>query len=146
MMQEAHAKASASNPSRGWLAEYEAEFAGDPEYLAEGLAIRIAEQAVRLMEEQGISRAELASRMGVSKAYITRLFNAPPNLTLRSIAQLALALGVKPQAGLVIEESATKTKKGVCERPLRAAQRTNEERGHHHARQPKKHRKMAQAH
>ena len=120
MTQKTHTTSPETHSSQGWLGEYEAEFARDPDYIAEGLAIRIAEQAVRLMEEQGISRTKLASRMGVSKAYVTRLFNAPPNLTLRSLAQLALALGVKAQAGLVTEENATKTKK-VKARPEQAA-------------------------
>ena len=58
------------------------------------------EQMTQLMDENHISRSELADTMGVSRAYITRLFNAPPNMTLRSIATLAIALGVRPQIHL----------------------------------------------
>jgi DNA-binding Xre family transcriptional regulator len=75
--------------------EYEAEFQRDPEYHSEAIALRVIEQAVQIMKDKGISRTQLAERMGVSRAYVTRLFNAPPNLTLRSLAQLALALETK---------------------------------------------------
>ena len=87
--------------SGGWLDQHIEQYEQDPDYVAEGLALHLVEEALRLMEEKGISRSELASQMGVSKAYITRLFNAPPNLTLRSIAHLALALGTKPHASLL---------------------------------------------
>lgn len=87
--------------TRGWLAEYDAVFANEPEYVAEGLALRLAEQIVQLMDEKHLSRAELAETMGVSRAYITKVLNAPPNLTLRSIAAVAIALGAKPSLTLV---------------------------------------------
>jgi transcriptional regulator with XRE-family HTH domain len=58
------------------------------------------EEASRMMAEQDISRSDLAARMGVTRARVTQLFNAPPNLTLRSIAQLALALRSTPHASL----------------------------------------------
>jgi hypothetical protein len=82
------------------IAQYEAEFERDPDYVAETLALQVIEQALELMKEKGISRSELASLMGVSRAYISKLFNAPPNMTLRSIAQLALALDAQPHAAL----------------------------------------------
>ena len=89
---------------RGWLDDYSLIYERDPDYVAEGLALRIAEQAVRLMKEKGISRSQLASLMGVSKAYVTKILNAPPNLTLRTIAALALALGAVPYAGFESSE------------------------------------------
>ena len=87
--------------SPGWLDQFLPELEGDPDYVAEYLALRIVEEATELMEQKGISRSQLASLMGVSKAYVTRILNAPPNLTLRSIAALALALGTRPHASLL---------------------------------------------
>ncbi|MDO8690313.1 MAG: helix-turn-helix transcriptional regulator [Dehalococcoidia bacterium] len=84
----------------GWLDEYIKKYERDPDYVAEGLAIQIIEDVIRSMQRKGISRSDLASIMGVARAYITRMFNAPPNLTLRSIAQLALALGLNPEVRL----------------------------------------------
>jgi hypothetical protein len=100
-MIERHYEGSAAKAGNGdGLARYEAEFERDPDYVAEALALQVVEQALKLMNEQGISRSEMASLMGVSRAYISKLFNAPPNMTLRSIAQLALALDARPHAGL----------------------------------------------
>ena len=81
----------------GFLDDAVSEYSQDADYLAEAMALRFAEDAARLMQSQGISRAKLAGQMGVSRAYITRIFDAPPNLTLRSIAKLAIALGLTPE-------------------------------------------------
>jgi len=50
------------------------------------------EQVVASMEAQGISRAELAKRLGVSKAFITKLLNGNPNLTIKTMVSLAKTL------------------------------------------------------
>ncbi len=71
------------------------EFANDPDYIAEGIALGVIEDAIALMEAQGLTKAKLAEAMHVSRAYVTQLFNAPPNLTLRTLAQLSLALGAR---------------------------------------------------
>ena len=55
------------------------------------------------MKHKGISRADLARDMGVPKSQISRVFNAPPNLTLLTIARIAVALGVEPQVLLDTE-------------------------------------------
>jgi ribosome-binding protein aMBF1 (putative translation factor) len=78
-----------------WLGRFEQKYEDDPDFIAEGLALGVTEEAAEIMERQGISRAELAARMGVSRAYVTQLLNARPNLTLRSLAQLAIALQTK---------------------------------------------------
>ena len=75
----------------------------DPDFVAEGLAIAIIENALYAMERQGVSRSDLAAAMGIPKSQVSRLFNAPPNLTLRSIARLALALEVQPQELLDVD-------------------------------------------
>jgi len=85
----------------GWLAADIRELERDPEYVAEKLALEVTEQALQLMQERGIARTRLAEIMGTSRAYVTKLLNAPPNLTLHSIARLALALGATPNLLLV---------------------------------------------
>lgn len=81
----------------GWLDDRLQALQQDPEFVAGALALDITENALRIMQAQGINRLQMAKRMGVSRAYVTRLFNAPPNLTLETIARLALALGMSPQ-------------------------------------------------
>ena len=78
----------------GFLDEAVAELADDPEFVADGLALEFAEQIARAMKSQGITKAELGRRMGVSRAYTTRILDAPPNLTLLSMAKVSLALGL----------------------------------------------------
>lgn len=85
------------------LAEYYAQYEKDPDFVAEGLALAIIENALHAMERQGITQSQLAAAMGLPKAQVSRIFNAPPNLTLRSIARLALALAIPPQELLNID-------------------------------------------
>ena len=65
----------------------------NPAYWAEGTWLRFTEELLALMEAQNVTRAELARRVGVSPAYITKVFRGTVNLTLDSMAKLALAVG-----------------------------------------------------
>ncbi|MDE2843787.1 MAG: helix-turn-helix transcriptional regulator [Chloroflexota bacterium] len=85
------------------LEQYFIKYEKDPDFLAEGLSIGIIETSLKVMKRKGISRADLAREMGVPKSQISRLFNAPPNLTLLTIARIAVALGVEPRALLNTE-------------------------------------------
>jgi len=88
-------------PARsGWLDSLVEHYERDPDYVAEAVAIHLIEEALARMAEEGTTQAELAKLMGVSPQRISQIFNAPPNLTLRSIAQLAIALGSRPHASL----------------------------------------------
>jgi transcriptional regulator with XRE-family HTH domain len=64
-----------------------------PAYWAEGAWLRFTEELLALMEAQNVSRAELARRVGVSPAYITKVFRGTVNLTLETMSRLALAVG-----------------------------------------------------
>ena len=94
----------ASVPSAGPMSEvplftrqHQEWMATDPEYLAEDMALNLAETISRIMELRAISKSELARRMGVSRSYVTRLLQAPPNMTLKTLATVGLALGVVPR-------------------------------------------------
>ncbi len=96
--EDAPEKVSAEGP--GLLENTIAEYEADADFVAEALAIGVIEQATRIMELRSITRSELADKMGVSRARVAQIFNAPPNLTLRSIASMAIALGTKPYVSL----------------------------------------------
>jgi transcriptional regulator with XRE-family HTH domain len=49
-----------------------------------------------LMGEQGVSKAELARRVGKSRAYVTQTLAGDRNMTLNTLDQLANALGADP--------------------------------------------------
>jgi len=67
----------------------------DPAFLTEGVKAAFAEELCRLMEEAGVSRTQLAERIGVSRAYITRILRTDYNLTAETMVKLALALGAR---------------------------------------------------
>lgn len=48
------------------------------------------------MEEQGISKQELAKRIGVSRSAVSQALASTRNLSLNLLADLAHALGLKP--------------------------------------------------
>lgn len=52
-------------------------------------------QIEKAMEKNGVNQAELAKKVGVSEGRISQLLNNPGNFTLRSVVQVARALGNK---------------------------------------------------
>ena len=58
-------------------------------------ALDISVMIWELMQEQGLTKTELARRMGISKSHLSNLLNTQPNMTLETIAKFELALGVK---------------------------------------------------
>lgn len=49
----------------------------------------------REMLHQGLSKSDLAKRMGISLQSLSKLLNSQPNMTLKTIARFELALGIK---------------------------------------------------
>ena len=62
------------------------------EYMVESAKIDYSEQISERLETLGLTRAELADRMGVSAPYITKLLRGTANLTLDSMVKIANAL------------------------------------------------------
>ena len=57
-------------------------------------ALDLAYLFVAEMEQQGLSKKELAEKMGISQSRLSNLLNTQPNMTLETIAQFELALNV----------------------------------------------------
>ena len=76
------------------------QYENDPEFVAEGLAISFVEDMLECLEKRGLTQSWLAEQMGVSRAHVSRILNARPNMTLLTIAKIAIALGVKPDVVL----------------------------------------------
>lgn len=65
----------------------------DPQYLAEKLATDFLFELNRCMKRDGVSNGELAQRLDVSPAYISKVFGGTAgNMSLETLAKLALAL------------------------------------------------------
>jgi len=86
--------------SENTLDRYAQEYAKDPEFVAEGMAIKITEEMLECLERKGLSQSWLAEKMGVSRAHVSRILNARPNMTLMTIAKIAIALDVIPDVCL----------------------------------------------
>lgn len=63
----------------------------------EELILDVTESLVDALDRAGISRAELAARLGRSPAFVSQLLAGGRNLTLRTLSDVAGALGVRPQ-------------------------------------------------
>lgn len=71
---------------------------------AEAVAVKrvLAFQLARAMDEQHVSKAELARRMNTSRAAVDRLLDpASPSATLLTLEKAACALGLRLQVALV---------------------------------------------
>lgn len=75
-----------------WLSKKLKSFSGTVEYEAEKLAIDVSEKLVERLVELGMKRSELAERVGVDRAVVTRCLSGTQNMTLRSLVSLATAL------------------------------------------------------
>lgn len=64
-----------------------------PVYKAERLALDFTKSLETLMDAKGMTRAQLAERAGVSKAYVTKLFRGDGNYTLETMVRFADAVG-----------------------------------------------------
>ena len=64
-------------------------------YHEEGLFLDVATRVIDAMENRGISRSDLARRLGVNPAYITKILHGHANLSLESLAKVAFAMGLK---------------------------------------------------
>lgn len=78
---------------RSWLAR-ELE---DPEmrriFEQERLAMAAANAIAEAMIEEGVSRAQLAERLGCSRSHVTQALSGNRNITVRTLADMAWALG-----------------------------------------------------
>ncbi|MEE8585278.1 MAG: helix-turn-helix transcriptional regulator [Acidobacteriota bacterium] len=107
--------------------DYE-EFAGISEenrklLRQEELILDATEGLASLMERQGITKADLARRLGRSRGYITQILAGSRNFTLRTLAEVANALGYRvhlsfdadPEEGVRSQESGVRKKETGAE-------------------------------
>jgi transcriptional regulator with XRE-family HTH domain len=105
-----------------WFAEMTRGFDQDPTARAEYVKLVFSEEMGKAMEARGITNAELARRLGVSRAYITRIFHLNFNPTIETMLKIAIALN----ADLTIQlkpRGAANARMAESRRPHRAALR-----------------------
>ncbi|MCR4330833.1 MAG: helix-turn-helix domain-containing protein, partial [Patescibacteria group bacterium] len=57
---------------------------------------RVTEDILVAMEDCGVTKAELANRLGKSKARISQLLSGDTNMTIGTLSDIAFALGLTP--------------------------------------------------
>jgi cyanate lyase len=71
----------------------------DPDYrklfAVEALIADAADLVARLMAAQGVTKAELARRLGKSPAWVSQLLGGGANMTIRTLAEVAWTLGAE---------------------------------------------------
>lgn len=78
-----------------------------PEYWQQDAILDFAEEVYRLMEERGVSRAELARRLGTSQAYVTQVLRADSNFTVGTMTRIGMALDHRLRLHLAPKHSIT---------------------------------------
>ncbi len=79
-----------------------------PEWELESLLLDINEGLWAAMQARGVSRSDLAERLGTSRAYVTKLLDGQENMTLKTLVRVANALDMKVATKLVPRERAAK--------------------------------------
>lgn len=64
----------------------------DPDYIYECLKYDLSEELSRIVKEKGLTKKELAEKMGVSPSYVSRILGAD-SISLRTIAGVLSVLG-----------------------------------------------------
>src|SRR5436309_11025075 len=108
------------------------------DYWLAGPVTDFTEDLCRLMNERDVSRAELARRMGTSRAYITKLLGGNANFTLTTMVKLAMAVGGAVHVHISDQRAVTrwrdevrgggKPSSGEPAKPKRARQRSRKSR------------------
>lgn len=75
------------------------------DYWAAGIAMDFATGVDALMKRKNISRSELASRIGTSLPYITKVMRGDANFTLETMAKIAMAVDATIEVRLIDNEA-----------------------------------------
>jgi len=78
---------------------------GQKLYFREDLIFEVTEAICKVMQEKGISKAELSRIAGVSKSNITQLLSGDHNMRLTTIADLLFALDARLEVAATPIES-----------------------------------------
>ena len=71
----------------------------------ERLILDVTEQLAGALEHSGVTRAELARRMGRTPGFVSQVLSGGRNLTLRTIADIAGALSLRPSLKVSCERT-----------------------------------------
>ena len=93
----------------------------DQLFIAELLKLEFADDLVRLLEARGLKRTELAEKLGTNRGYITRILNTEYNLSVETMAKIALALDARISLRMLPREEVERRPRSSA--PSRTARR-----------------------
>ena len=71
------------------------DYENDPVFTADYAKGIVVERFLNIMEEENITQSELASRLGKSRQYVSKILNEKGNFTIDSLAAISAALDHK---------------------------------------------------
>lgn len=84
-----------ADDAKSWFEEEIEKMESDPDFHLEDLLLRLNIELHESMDDTGVSKVELARRLGRSPSYVTRLLDGQRNVTLKTLVQVAHALGAQ---------------------------------------------------
>ena len=72
----------------------------------EELIVEVTEAMARALRSSGLTKTELAARLGKTKGFVSQILGGGSNLTLRTLADISGALGCNVQVQLKPEKPA----------------------------------------
>jgi len=107
--------------------EWAHKIENDPRFVAEELKLAFADDLVRLLEARGLKRTELAEKLGTNRGYVTRVLNTEYNLSVETMAKIALALDARISLRMLPrEEVERRPRSSVPSRTARRRERVHE--------------------
>lgn len=79
------------------------------DYWPAGIVQEFTEELCDLMKREGVTRLELARRLGTSPGYISKILHGNANFTLATMARLARALRAELSVQLIPAEASDQT-------------------------------------
>lgn len=84
-----------SGSNEAWISRQEASDSSRREHERERLKLWTLDAIADAMDAKGMSKADLARKLGTSRAHVTQVFAGSKNATLSTIADLAWACGLR---------------------------------------------------
>jgi transcriptional regulator with XRE-family HTH domain len=78
--------------AENWFENLEDSFQDDIDYRLEKKILQITETFCELMEQKGLKKSDLAKKLNVSPAAISKILNGTPNFTLKKLLSMGDAL------------------------------------------------------
>jgi transcriptional regulator with XRE-family HTH domain len=94
-----------------WFAEFGKKLERHGRLRIDAAKLELSEQIFQAMENQALSEAELARRLGVSRAYVNKMLQGATNFTIETLVKIGIALNAEFKFEFVIktEEKAVET-------------------------------------